>query len=51
MLFRRNETAAVEMTALAAGAGPPANRMATRRMLDSRCGGLDKVVLMKRSVT
>ena len=27
MLFRRNETAAVEITALAAGAGPPANKM------------------------
>ena len=27
MLLRRKETAAVEITALAAGAGPPANRM------------------------
>src|SRR5260370_12556206 len=30
MLFRRNETAAVEITALAAGAGPPAKRIAAR---------------------
>src|SRR5262245_5420309 len=28
--FRRNDAAAVEITALAAGAGPPANRIATR---------------------
>ena len=35
MLLRRKETAAVEITALAAGAGPPANRIATRRMFDS----------------
>jgi hypothetical protein len=27
--LRTNDTAAVEMTALAAGAGPPAKRMAT----------------------
>src|SRR4051794_15649694 len=32
MSLRRNETAAEEITALAAGAGPPANRMATRLM-------------------
>ena len=32
MPCRRNEAAAVEITALAAGAGPPANRMATRRI-------------------
>ena len=32
MPLRRNEDAAVEITALAAGAGPPANRMATRRI-------------------
>jgi hypothetical protein len=30
MPLRRNEAAAVEMTALAAGAGPPANKIATR---------------------
>src|SRR4051794_25777331 len=30
--LRRNADAAVEMTALAAGAGPPAKRMATRRI-------------------
>lgn len=29
-----NETAAVEITAFAAGAGPPANRIATFRILD-----------------
>ena len=51
MLLRRNDTAAVEITALAAGAGPPANRIATRRMLDSRCGGLDNVLLMERSAS
>ena len=49
MLLRRNETAAVEITALAAGAGPPANRIATRRMFDSKCGGRDKVLLMESS--
>ena len=32
MPWRRNEAAAVEITALAAGAGPPANKMATRRI-------------------
>ena len=30
MSLRRNAVAAVEITALAAGAGPPANRIATR---------------------
>jgi hypothetical protein len=30
MLLRKNDAAAVEMTAFAAGAGPPANKMATR---------------------
>jgi hypothetical protein len=34
----------VEMTALAAGAGPPANKMATQRILDLICGGLESVV-------
>ena len=33
MPLRRNAVAAEEMTALAAGAGPPANRIAARRML------------------
>jgi hypothetical protein len=33
ILARENEAAAVPITALAAGAGPPANRMATRRIL------------------
>jgi hypothetical protein len=32
MPWRRNEAAAVEITALAAGAGPPANKIATRRI-------------------
>ena len=32
MPWRRNEDAAVEITALAAGAGPPAKSMATRRI-------------------
>ena len=47
MLLRRNETAAVEITALAAGAGPPANKIATRRMFDSmlRRGSWTKSVL------
>jgi len=31
MPFRTNEAAQVEMTAFAAGAGPPAKRIATRR--------------------
>src|SRR3954452_23143442 len=43
--LRRNETAAVEITALAAGAGPPANRMATRRMLLLAAGGRDRLVI------
>jgi hypothetical protein len=42
MLFRKNETAAVEMTAFAAGAGPPANRMAARRMFDCARGGRER---------
>src|SRR4051812_33928950 len=45
MPLRRNETAAVEITALAAGAGPPANRMATRRILLFAAGGRDRVVI------
>jgi len=49
MLLRRNDTATVEITALAAGAGPPANRMATRRMFDSKSGGLDRVLLMSHA--
>jgi len=49
ILLRRKETAAVEMTALAAGAGPPAKRIATRRMLDSNIGGRDSVLLMESS--
>src|SRR5215470_6326569 len=32
MPWRRNDAAAVEITALAAGAGPPAKRIATRRI-------------------
>ena len=36
MPCRRNEAAAVEITALAAGAGPPANKMATRRIARRR---------------
>jgi hypothetical protein len=46
MLLRRKETAAVEITALAAGAGPPANKIATRRIFDGISGGLDNVLLM-----
>src|SRR5271166_5759032 len=38
MLFRRKADAAVEITALAAGAGPPAKRMATRRIGRGFCG-------------
>src|SRR5512146_1316651 len=37
--FRKNELAAVEITALAAGAGPPANRIAARRMWVWTLGG------------
>ena len=32
--LKETQTDAVEITALAAGAGPPANKMATRRMFD-----------------
>ena len=39
MSLRRNAVAAVEITALAAGAGPPANRIATRRKLCGIRGG------------
>ena len=39
MSLRRNAVAAVEITALAAGAGPPANRIATRRKLCRIFGG------------
>ena len=46
MLLRRKDTAAVEITALAAGAGPPANKIATRRMLESRSSRLDNVLLI-----
>ena len=45
MSLRRNETAAVEITALAAGAGPPAKRMATRRKCGSISGGRDEDVI------
>ncbi len=40
MPLRRKATAAVEMTALAAGAGPPANKIATRLKLVSCLSGL-----------
>src|SRR5689334_641974 len=43
--WRRNETAAVEITALAAGAGPPANRMATRRIGLFSPWGRDRMVI------
>ena len=39
MPWRRNEAAAVEITALAAGAGPPAKRIATRRIGRAFRGG------------
>src|SRR5262245_23471870 len=48
MSLRKNELAAVEITALAAGAGPPANRMATRRMWVSVFGGRESVMLLRR---
>ena len=44
-----NETDAVEITAFAAGAGPPENNIATLRMFASACGGLDRVVLIDHS--
>ena len=44
----QKETAAVEMTALAAGAGPPANRMATRVMFVVGRLGASNVVDMRR---
>src|SRR5512135_3939639 len=47
--WRRNALAAVEITALAAGAGPPANRMATRRIAVRSLGGWDKVVMVESS--
>src|SRR5512135_1142602 len=47
--WRRNALAAVEITALAAGAGPPANRMATRRIAVRSLGGWDRVVMVESS--
>jgi hypothetical protein len=44
MSFLKNEVAHVEITALAAGAGPPANRTATRLKFDSDLAGLDNVL-------
>ena len=44
MSCRKNDTAAVEITALAAGAGPPANKIATRRMAVSVFGGRESVM-------
>src|SRR5688500_5158691 len=44
--WRRNETAAVEITALAAGAGPPANRMATRRKGVVGFGGGERLLVI-----
>ena len=40
--LRKNELAAVEITALAAGAGPPANRIATRRNGVAVLGGRER---------
>jgi len=40
MPLRKNEAAAVEITALAAGAGPPANKIATLRIVLSSSEGL-----------
>ena len=42
MRFRKKDVAQVEMTAFAAGAGPPANRIATRRKLLECCGGVER---------
>ena len=50
MWLRRNDTAAVEITAFDAGAGPPANRIPTRRMFDSVEEGPDNVLLIEGSV-
>jgi hypothetical protein len=44
MSFRKNDVAHVEITALAAGAGPPANSTATRLKFDSDLAGLDNVL-------
>ena len=44
---RMNEVAAVEITALAPGAGPPANRMATRRKWWAALGGRESDSGMK----
>src|SRR5438045_3031308 len=46
--WRRKAAAAVEITALAAGAGPPANRMATLRMARGESGGRVGVVIARR---
>ena len=48
MPARRKETAAVEITALAAGAGPPANRIAARWKLWVGLLGGDKELVMVR---
>lgn len=42
---RKKEVAAAEITALAAGAGPPANRIPTRSNKISGRAGYDKLLL------
>ncbi len=46
MSLRMNESAAAEMTALAAGAGPPANTMATRWIGVWAWAGLESGLVM-----
>ena len=45
MSLRRNDVAQVEITAFAAGAGPPANSTATRLKFDADLAGLDNVLV------
>ncbi len=48
--LRMNETAAAEITALAAGAGPPANRIATRRKGCSTLAGRERADVLMRTI-
>ena len=48
-MLKDPEIDAVDITALAAGAGPPANTIAARRMFDFSSGGRDNEVLIDSS--
>src|SRR5262245_2801927 len=47
--LRRTDTAAVEITALPPGAGPPANRIATRLIFEGFFGGRANVLDIEKT--